>query len=114
LSLGQVPQRPNRLGRHEARPQQPSLKQLAQPLGVLDVGLASGNQQSRDPGEVPTPNLTRAHRHHRKTRRSEDNADPFGAQRPRPPHFHPPRVAARPGKLNGTPHQAARRAGEAM
>ena len=38
---GQVPQRADRLGRHEARPQQPGLQQLAQPLRVLDVGLAS-------------------------------------------------------------------------
>ena len=38
---GQVPQRPDRLGRHEARPQQPRLQQLAQPGGVGDVGLAA-------------------------------------------------------------------------
>ncbi len=29
---GQVTQRPDRLGRHEARPQKPALKQLRQPL----------------------------------------------------------------------------------
>jgi len=35
-------QRPDRLGRHEARLRQPGLQQLAEPLGVLDVGLAPG------------------------------------------------------------------------
>jgi hypothetical protein len=36
---GQLPQRPDRLRRHEACSEQPGLEQLAQPLGVLDVGL---------------------------------------------------------------------------
>ena len=40
---GQVPQRPDRLGRHEARPQQPGLGQLAQPGRVGDIGLATGD-----------------------------------------------------------------------
>ena len=39
---GQLAQRPDRLGRHEARPQQPSFQQLTEPLGILDVGLATG------------------------------------------------------------------------
>ena len=62
---GQLPQRPDRLGRHEARPQKPSFKQLAQPLGILDVGLAPGKlldvasvdqQQARScPPAPPTP-----------------------------------------------------------
>jgi hypothetical protein len=33
----------DRLRLHEARPHQPVLKQLAEPLGVLDVGLAAGH-----------------------------------------------------------------------
>ena len=40
---GQVAQRADRLGRHEARLQQAGLQQLAEPLRVLDVGLASGD-----------------------------------------------------------------------
>src|SRR3954470_7903149 len=39
----QVAQRADRLGRHQAGPQQPGLEQLAQPLRVLDVGLAAGD-----------------------------------------------------------------------
>lgn len=33
-----------RLGRHEAGLQQPGLEQLAEPLRILDVGLATGNR----------------------------------------------------------------------
>ena len=40
----QVTQRPDRLGRHEARPQQPALKQLTEPLRVQGVGLAPGDE----------------------------------------------------------------------
>ena len=39
---GQVPERPDRFGRHEAALEQPRLQQLAQPGGVLHVGLAAG------------------------------------------------------------------------
>ena len=39
----QIAQRADRLGRHEAGPQQPGLQQLAQPRGVRDVGLAAGD-----------------------------------------------------------------------
>ncbi len=38
---GQVAQRADRLRRHEARPEQPGLEQLAQPRRVADVGLAA-------------------------------------------------------------------------
>ena len=38
---GQVAQRADRLRRHEARLQQPGLQQLAKPLRVLDIGLAT-------------------------------------------------------------------------
>jgi len=40
---GQLPQLPDRLGRHEARPEQPRLEQLAQPGRVRDIGLAAGD-----------------------------------------------------------------------
>ena len=40
---GQVAQLADRLGRHEARAQEPMLEQLAQPLRVLHVGLAPGH-----------------------------------------------------------------------
>ena len=57
---------PDRPGRHEARAHQPGLEQLAQPLGVLDVGLAAGDNQEHRlrelrpslPGEVT---VTAAH-----------------------------------------------------
>jgi hypothetical protein len=56
----QRPEPPLRLGRDEATAQQPGLHQLAEPLGVLDVGLAAGDNQhhrlhelrSSLPGEV--------------------------------------------------------------
>ena len=40
---GQVAQRADRLRRHEARPQQPGLGELAQPRRIRDVGLAAGD-----------------------------------------------------------------------
>jgi hypothetical protein len=40
---GQLADCANRLGRHEARLEQAGLQQLAQPFGVLDVGLATGD-----------------------------------------------------------------------
>jgi hypothetical protein len=40
---GQVAERADRLGRHQAGAQQAGLQQLAQPLRVLDVGLAPGD-----------------------------------------------------------------------
>src|SRR5215218_5513424 len=40
---GRVAQLADRLRRHEARPQQAVLEQLAEPLGVLHVGLAPGH-----------------------------------------------------------------------
>ncbi len=40
---GEVPQRTDRLRRHEARSQQPSLRELAQPFGVLNIGLSTQN-----------------------------------------------------------------------
>jgi hypothetical protein len=40
---GQVAERADRLGRHQAAAQQAGLQQLAQPLRVLDVGLAPGD-----------------------------------------------------------------------
>jgi hypothetical protein len=62
----EVPQRTDRLGRHEARFQQPGLRELTQPFGVLDIGLAARDNQhhrlhelrSSLPGEVT---VTAAH-----------------------------------------------------
>ena len=45
---GQIPQRADGLGGHKARSEQPGLGELAQPLGILDVGLAT-----RDLLDVP-------------------------------------------------------------
>jgi hypothetical protein len=42
---GQIPERADRFRRHEARPEQAGLRELAEPLGVLDVGFASGDNQ---------------------------------------------------------------------
>jgi hypothetical protein len=44
---GQIPQRADRLGRHETRLQQPRLQQLAEPLGVLDVRFPAGDRLHR-------------------------------------------------------------------
>src|SRR5439155_16266921 len=39
----EIPQRPDRLRRHKATPQQPRLQQLTKPGGIGDVGLAAGH-----------------------------------------------------------------------
>jgi len=54
---GEIPQLADRLGRHEAAPQQAMLQQLAQPGRIADIGLAAGqnldvvgvDQQQRKP-----------------------------------------------------------------
>ena len=40
---GEVPERPDRLGRHEARAQEPGLGELGEPRRVGDVGLSAGD-----------------------------------------------------------------------
>jgi hypothetical protein len=59
-------------------------------------------------GRGPHAKLNAGSQAPKEARRSEDNPDSFGVQRPRPPHFHPPRVAHRRGKLNGNRLQAAK------
>ena len=84
---GQVPQRPDRLGRHEARPQQARLGQLAQPRGVGHVGLAA-----RD-----LLDMTRVDQHAARTR-------PRGSPRPASSrHRSPP---SRPGSRRAPASQS--------